>query len=50
MVLVAKRDYTWLEPQTWEMIGGEGVSVFKFTICIMKAMIKKTLRQKYNRV
>lgn len=24
MVLVAKRDYTWLEPQTWEMIGGGG--------------------------
>lgn len=40
MVLVAKRDYTWLEPQTWEMIGG-GASVFKLTICIMKAMIKK---------
>lgn len=24
MVLVAKRDYKWLEPQTWEMIGGKG--------------------------
>lgn len=36
--VVAKRDYTWLEPQTWEMGGG---SVFKLTICIMKAMIKK---------